>query len=337
MQIHYPPSIRMAQLPTPLQEMKRLSAYYGGPRIFFKRDDLTGFELSGNKIRKLEFLLADARRKKATVLVTCGGIQSNHCRATAAAGARLGFKVHLLLRGRIPRHPYDGNLLLDHLFGAEITFCTRREYAQHRDALIADIMKHYTRRRERPYYFPVGASVPIGCWGYIRAFEETHAQLREMKVRATHFVNAVGSGGTTAGLLLGRELVRQRAIQLLSINVCDDAEYFYREIRALIAETKQQFKLDVPDPAAISFEVLDGYIGDGYAIPYDAEIREIRRVAELEGVLLDAVYTGKAFYGMVDQIRRGRLGKKDTVVFFHTGGAFALFAQKDYYDSAHKR
>jgi D-cysteine desulfhydrase len=337
MRIVYPRSLGLAHLPTPLQEMRRLSAYYGGPRIFFKRDDLTGFELTGNKIRKLEFLLADALRKKATVLITYGGIRSNHCRATAAAGAQVGLKVHLLLRGRPPRHPYDGNVLLDHLFGAQLSFCSLRDYVRKRDALIADLMQHYRRKGERPYYFPVGASVPMGCWGYVRAFEETCAQLGAMKMRATHFVNAIGSGGTTAGLLLGRELLGKRDAQIWSVAVCDDAEYFYREVREMINQTRKQFKLGVPDAAEIPFEVIDGYIGDGYGIPYEEEMREIKRVAQMEGVLLDAVYTGKAFYGLVDQIRQGKLGRKDTVVFFHTGGAFAIFDQRKYYDPPHTR
>ncbi|MFH0792730.1 MAG: D-cysteine desulfhydrase family protein [bacterium] len=321
----YPPRLRLAHLPTPLEPMLRLNKDLGGARIFLKRDDLTGGVISGNKIRKLEFVLAEAKRQKADVLITCGGIQSNHCRATAAIGARLGFKVHLVLRGAAPRFS-EGNLLLDKLCGAEVSFYPKKIYAAKRAQIVEDLIAHYRKKGLCAYYFPVGASTPLGCWGYVMAFEEILAQTRRLKLKNVTIVSAVGSGGTTAGLLLGKALFRDQDIEVLGINVCDDAAYFEKEIRAILRGAVADYRLPL-DPDEIKIQTIDGYVGLGYAIPSPKDLETIKRVARLEGVVFDPVYTGKAFRGVLSEVKRGRFGRNSNIVFIHTGGLFGLFAQ----------
>lgn len=337
MALNYPPSVSLAQLPTPLQHMKRLSADLGGAALYIKRDDLTGMELSGNKIRKLEFLLADALQKKSDVVITYGGVQSNHCRATAAACAKLGLTAHLLLRGQA-QPPYDGNLLLDELFGAKTTFYPAEEFRTHKDRIVEECVHAHQNDGRKPYYFPVGASVPLGCWGYARAFEETLEQLKALGISACHMVTAVGSGGTLAGLLLGRELLAANDVTIWGINVCDDAPYFQREVRQLLEETNQEFQLGL-SVEKIPIQVIDGYVGEGYSIPYKGEIETMKLVGRIEGIALDPVYTGKAFHGMLDQMKKGTFRRSSSadhepLVFFHTGGTFGLFPQREHFTFA---
>jgi D-cysteine desulfhydrase len=330
----YPSCISLATLPTPLQHLKRLSDYLGGPQLYVKRDDLTGMELSGNKVRKLEFLLAEALNQEADVVITYGGVQSNHCRATAAACAKLGLDVHLLIRGEAEQ-PYDGNLLLDELFGAQVTFHPADEFRTHTQRIVEACIESYKRQGRTPYYFPVGASVPLGCWGYVRAFEETRAQLEALGISACHMVTAVGSGGTLAGLLLGRELLGARDVAIWGINVCDDAAYFQREVRQLLDETNRKFHLGLAIDK-IPINVIDGYVGEGYSIPYKGEIETMKLVGRMEAIALDPVYTGKAFHGMLEQMKKGTFPRsssadQEAIVFFHTGGTFGLFPQREHF------
>src|SRR6266480_292720 len=191
-----PPRLELANLPTPIAEMKNLARHLGVERFLIKRDDMTGLETSGNKVRKLEYVVADAIRDGADTLVTHGGFQSNHCRATAAIGAQLGLKVRLLLRCPDPDPPRDGNLFLDHLFGADITIHPPDEYNNRRKQLIDDAMNAERAAGRKPYFFPVGASIPLGCWGYIRCVGELVEQLgRDTKVDV---YSAVSSAGTHA-------------------------------------------------------------------------------------------------------------------------------------------
>ena len=321
----YPPRLKLAHLPTPLEPMLRLSKELRTPPIFLKRDDQTGGIVSGNKIRKLEFVLADAKLQKADVLITCGGIQSNHCRATAAVGARLGFKVHLVLRGSPPRYS-EGNLLLDKLCGAEVSFYPKKVYAAKRAQIVEALTAQYRKKGLRAYYFPVGASTPLGSWGYVMAFEEILLQCRAQKLKNVKVCCAVGSGGTAAGLLLGKALFRCDDIEIFGINICDDAPYFDKEIRGILRGAVAEFHLPI-NPDEIKIPIIDGYVGPGYAIPTKADLDCIRQVASLEGVVFDPVYTGKAFRGLLSEIKRGRFGRDANIVFVHTGGLFGLFAQ----------
>ncbi len=322
-----PRRLNLAQTPTPIEFLPRLTELAGGPEIWVKRDDLTGSLLSGNKIRKLEFSLAEAVRQKADVVITAGGIQSNHCRATALCCARLGLECHLVLRGSQKGAP-DGNLLLDHLAGATFSFFPAEEYSTRQPEIVDDLIEQYARADKKCYWIPVGASNARGSWGYIRAWQEIEAQSRRMKVEFKHVISAVGSGGTTAGLIAGRALSGSNSARIWGVNVCDDAEYFQQDIRAILDELNRDFGMKLPK-AATPINILDGYVGDGYALPYDDELELIKSAGRLEGLILDPVYTGKGFYGLVQEIRKGRFGKKGRILFIHTGGMFGLFPQKE--------
>ena len=322
-----PPRLPLATLPTPVVDLPRLAADAGVPRLLMKRDDLTGFETSGNKIRKLEYVIADAVSGGADTLVTAGGFQSNHCRATAAAGAKLGLKVRLLLRSADPNPPRDGNLFLDHLFGAEISLHPLAEFNSRRKELVDAAMAAERDAGRKPYYFPVGASIPLGCWGYVRCVAELVEQVgRETPIDV---YCAVGSSGTHAGLILGRALFRCAHWRVVGVPICDSVEYFAKEVRELVDQTNRDFGLGLSQ-AETPVELLGGYIGEGYAIPYDADLETIRRVARAEGVLLDPTYTGKAMTGLLDAIRRGTgVRPGATPLFLHTGGAFGLMAARE--------
>lgn len=326
MAIRYPRRLKLALTPTPLEFMPRLGDYFGGPEIWFKRDDLTGATLSGNKIRKLEFSLAEALAQKAKVIITAGGIQSNHCRATALCCARLGLECHLILRGA-PEGAADGNLLLDHLAGARISFYPRDVYSSRKLEIAAQLAEEYASAGKKAYWIPVGASNAVGSWGYVRAFEETVGQADRQSLRIDHIVNPIGSGGTSGGLIAGRALTHGRKPQVWGINVCDDKPTFQHDIRVILEEMNTRYNLRLTEKQT-PVQVLDGYVGEGYAIPYDEEVNLIMEVARLEGQILDPVYTGKALYGLQQEIRKGRFSRKERIVFIHTGGMFGLFPQR---------
>lgn len=323
-----PPRLLLAQLPTPIVELKNLARQLGVQRILMKRDDLTGLELSGNKIRKLEYVVADAVARRADVLVTHGGFQSNHCRATASVGARLGLRVRLLLRSAEPEPPDDGNLFLDRLFGADISLHTPEEYnnRSRRADLVEAAMDAEHAAGRSPYFFPVGASTPLGCWGYIRCIHELVEQLgRDTPV---DLFCATSSAGTQVGLMLGRALLGCTKWRIRGVPVSDSVEFFQAELRRLERQTAAEYALDL-EADSTPIELVGGFIGDGYAIPYSAEIETIRLLARSEGVLLDPTYTGKAMTGMLETIRRGDLRRGALPVFVHTGGSFGLFARRD--------
>jgi D-cysteine desulfhydrase len=325
-----PPRLDLANLPTPLVELKNLARHLGVPRILLKRDDLTGLETSGNKVRKLEYVVADAIRQGADTLVTNGGFQSNHCRATAAVGARLGLKVRLILRCPEPNPPRDGNLFLDHLFGAAITIHHPDEYNAKRKQLIDDAMNAERSAGRKPYFFPVGASIPLGCWGYIRCAHELMQQLgKETKVDV---FSAVSSAGTHAGLMLGKAVFGLDKWRMVGVPVSDSVEFFQKDLRELIDKTTREFGLNVTE-SQTPIELIDGFIGEGYAIPYPEAIETTRLLARSEGVLLDPTYTSKAMTGMIATIRRGGVRAGAVPVFVHTGGAFGLMARRDLFFS----
>src|SRR2546423_141056 len=219
MHLAEPPRNSLALLPTPLVEMQNLARHLNVERILLKRDDLTGLETTGNKVRKLEYVVAHALDQGADMLVTHGGFQSNHCRATAAIGARLGLNVRLILRSPEPDPPRDGNLFLDHLFGAQVTYHTPEEYNTRRKELIDAAMQDARSRGRTPYFFPVGASIPLGCWGYIRCVSELAEQLgRDTKVDV---FSAVSSGGTHVGMMLGKALLGLDNWRIAGIPVSD--------------------------------------------------------------------------------------------------------------------
>lgn len=319
-----PERIRLAHLPTPIEKLERLSAKLDGPVIYMKRDDQTGTEWSGNKIRKLEYSLKEALEHGADTLITCGGIQSNHCRATAAAAARLGLKAVLVLRGSEPAVP-EGNLLLDRMLGAEIVWVTAEDYRHRRLAIMEEHSRRLAAAGRKAYIIPEGASNAIGAFGYYSALAEIVAQERELGLTFDAIVVADGSGGTHAGLVLARKLLHTEH-DIIGINVCDDAEYFVQAIGRILEDCRSY--VDVPYTwAPEDIRVIDGYVGRGYALGRPEERQFMQELAQLEGVILDPVYTGKAFYGLTEEIRKGTFSGMPNILFIHTGGLYGLFPQ----------
>ena len=319
----FPSSVPLAQKPTPLMPLSRLSRELGR-RIWIKRDDLTGSLLSGNKVRKLEFVIAEALTRGADTLVTCGGLQSNHCRATAFVAASVGLDCELVLRGE-PEGHLDGNLLLSALAGARVHTHKPVEYYQHLPELLAERMDTVTRAGREPYLITTGASDGVGIWGYIKAAEELAEDCRRLAISAPEVICATGSGGTLAGLATGlwRYLPDARVV---GVAVCDSAAYFRQRVAEDVSAAMLAYPhagLQEPD----NFTITDHYIGPGYARA-DAEIYQlIAQLARTEGVLLDQVYTAKAFYGMLAELKLGHLTAED-IIFVHTGGVFGLFPER---------
>ncbi|MEM0952551.1 MAG: D-cysteine desulfhydrase family protein [Pseudomonadota bacterium] len=321
-----PERLSLARLPTPLQPMTRLTTALGlRQRLWIKRDDLTDTAISGNKLRKLEFVAAEALRSGCDTLITCGGVQSNHCRATALVGARLGLKVHLILRGEAPAD-VDGNLLLGHLAGAAISHYRPAEYVQSLPALFEHWRAEYARQGHTALCIPTGASDGIGLWGYLSAASELAEDMLSVGVTSAHWVSATGSGGTQAGLTLGAALHEVPAT-VWGVNVCDDETWFVNKVEEDIADWAQRYpqRQRIPDVTA---RVLDGYVGPGYGKATPAVFDTISMLARTEGVVLDPVYTGKAFYGMLQELQAGRFDDCEDVIFIHTGGVYGLFPQR---------
>lgn len=323
----FPPQINLARLPTPLQPLRRFSERLG-VELFIKRDDLTGAALSGNKIRKLEFVLAEALSQQANTVLTCGGAQSNHCRATAVAGAMLGIRCRLLLRTPDPLNipPSEGNILLDRMAGAEIVWITPEEY-KNRHEIFKREAESLKQSGHKPFIVPEGASNALGAWGYIRATEELVNDIANLPGGANQpctLINAAGSGGTSAGLVLGAKMLNLNA-RVVSINVCDDQEYFVRAIGEICENAIAEYHLEIDFARNRDIEIIDGYVGRGYALSRPEELMLLCELAREEGIFLDPVYTGKAFFGMVQELKRDPKCFGDRIIFIHTGGIFGLF------------
>lgn len=311
------PRLRFAHLPTPIEAMPRLSAALGGPQLWVKRDDQTGLALGGNKTRKLEYLLASAQAEGAATLISAGAVQSNHCRQTVAAAAKFGFDCILVLFGDPPDIP-DGNHLLHRLLGAEIVF-TEREVVQEK---LDEVFSQAQSAGRKPYLIPYGGSNPTGAMGYVNAMLE----LAEQELCPDWIVFPSSSGGTQAGMLVGAKLSGFTG-KILGISVDEPAAMLKPRVAELATATAAhvgenwQYKAE---------EVLvnDDYIGEGYAVMGEPEIEAIQLFAQQEALLVDPVYTGRAAAGMIDLIRKGFFKKDETVLFWHTGGSPALFAEK---------
>ncbi|MCT2530953.1 D-cysteine desulfhydrase family protein [SAR92 clade bacterium H921] len=323
--VSLPENLSLAQTPTPLHSLDRLTAQLNGPRIWIKRDDLTGCLTSGNKVRKLEFLLADAIANGCDTLITSGGVQSNHCRAVAVLGAQLGLNVHLLLRSDIEPAPV-GNLLLDQLVGATISHYSKQEFNQ-LDAIFSHWQEHYREQGAKPYCIPTGGSNGMGVWGYIAAAEELKADFARENISPSRLVLATGSGGTQAGLIVGCAL-HNIPISIEAFAVCDNAAYFERKVRDDLRQWQQQFAPHI-DVEEFPINTNDQYVGPDYGAAGPEVFATLKELAALEGVILDPVYTGKAFHGMLQQIRQGHYRDDTDIVFVHTGGLFGLLAQQD--------
>lgn len=315
--------------PTPIVHRPALDELVGC-EVWIKRDDATGGAEAGNKIRKLEFLLAEALYEKATVVVTCGGTQSNHARATALACASLGIKCALYLRqGDVEgAGPLTGNVLLDRLAGAEIRPITPAEYKD-RARLLQRAAEELSRAGERPYVIPEGGSNGLGALGYVEAMREVRAQLDmglcgPKSAGAFHAVaHACGSGGTAAGVALGAARFGV-AKEAWAFAVCDDRAYFERTIGRIVAEARS---LDPSLDAQATLVVDDRAKGPAYAATTEEQRSFIVRVARASGIVLDPVYTGKAMFGLAHAVARGAVPRGARVLFLHTGGLPGLLAQ----------
>lgn len=304
------PKVPLARLPTPLEPLRQ------DPKLWIKRDDLTGCGLSGNKVRKLEYLLGEAEAQGADTLITCGATSSNHARATAVAAARRGLGCHLLLRGEAPAVP-QGNLLLDKIVGAQCTYIPLEAWDDrlaHMNAIAAEL----EAEKKRPYVIPEGGSNPVGSLGYIQAGEELLEQIRSLPVQPRRIFHATGSGGTTAGLALG---LAGTEIEVMGVAVCDDRRYFDRKIQAIIDETASSGLIDPERAAKARWTIVEGFKGDGYAKTNQASLEAIARFARTEGVFTDPVYTFKALAAFLEMAPN----LDGDSIFWHTGGIFELF------------
>jgi D-cysteine desulfhydrase family pyridoxal phosphate-dependent enzyme len=316
------PRMELAITPTPLQEMPRLAATIGLDRLLVKRDDNTGLALGGNKARKLEYLVEAARRDGADILLTVGAPQSNHCRMTAAAARVAGMDAHLIFNGP-PIEVVQGNMLLDRLFGATWSFSPDGPAAQR----LPEVAEKLRAEGRRPYVIPGGGSNGLGALGYVRCAFELTEQLAERGERPRYVVCAGGSCGTLSGLTLGLALAGSGA-KLTAVSISNSVPDRVARAREIMVQSCEYLDLALPDVAP---EIWGGYVGAGYGMPTELTTRALETAARTEGLVLDPVYTAKAFGGLIGEIEAGRVKHDDLVVFVHTGGTPALFADPALY------
>lgn len=325
----YPESIKMANLPTPIVKLENRSKALGDVNIYIKRDDYTGSEWSGNKIRKLEFVVAEAKNNGCDTLITCGGIQSNHARATAAVGAKMGMESYLVLKGS-EQDNKNGNFYMDYMFGSKVKLITGEQYKYKRSDIMSSIKEELEGQGRKAYIIPEGASDGLGNFGYIKAFEEIVNQESELGMKFDHIVLAVGSGSTYAGLLMGSELFN-REIDILGLNIYDAEADYSSKIVGLIEDSgKYLAEKMVVDRDKIN--IINDYVGFGYALSQEAELKFIKEFSENEGLILDTVYTGKGMYGLSEEIKKGRFEKGANILFVHTGGLFGMFSKNSLFE-----
>ena len=320
-----PPRISLANLPTPLEKAERLTEAWGGPTIWIKRDDLTGFGLSGNKVRKLEFHLAAAIEDGADTVITCGAVQSNHCRATALAGARVGLRTILYLRSPDgePPEKATGNHFLQRLAGAECRFITPAQYVE-RNQIMADAAAAIGSA----WVIPEGASDALGALGFVAAMHEIAPQLRQHGISKPIIWHASSSAGTTAGMVRGA-LETGLDIEIVGSSVGDPKDDVTEHVQALLTDSDAHYG---KRRGEVSWNIIDDYIGRGYGLTTSKELATQVEATRLTGLLFDPAYTGKLIYGLKREIEQGRFTINDDVVFWHTGGGFAALAHPDLLD-----
>lgn len=320
--------VRLTQAPTPLEFLPRLTQALGGPNIYIKRDDNTGLALGGNKTRKLEFLIGDALQKGATHVVTQGATQSNHVRQTIAAANKHGLKSTVLLEERVSGAHDDyyrnGNVLLDQILGVDTI--EPRPAGLDMNAELVAVGERLRKQGEVPYLIPGGGSNAIGALGYVVSAHEIIEQANATDLRIDHVVHATGSSGTQAGLVVGFQAANSH-IPVLGIGVRAPKEKQEANVRKLARETWELLRVrgEFPDETVVA---NTDYVGGGYGVPTDGMIEAVQLLARTEGILLDPVYSGKGFAGLVDLIRTGHFTKGQNIVFIHTGGAVGLFAYR---------
>ncbi|HAY41591.1 MAG TPA: D-cysteine desulfhydrase [Gammaproteobacteria bacterium] len=312
--------ISLGHLPTPIEKLNKLSEHLKGPEIYIKRDDCTGLASGGNKTRKLEFLMPDAIDNQADLVVTVGAVQSNHTRQTAAACAKLGLKCLIVLEQRLADAPdaymTSGNVFLDKIFGAEVIICPKgKDVKEHAE----EIMSERKNNGANPYYIPVGGSNRIGQLGYIECLREIIEYDKDNLF--THIVLASGSGGTHSGIVTGKAYYKSN-INIIGISVKDNKYNQEEKIYKMAQDGCKYIQCDEPKRDYV--EVFDGYVGEGYGVPTKGMIDAVKLLATKEAILLDPVYSGKGFAGLIDLIQKKHFKDSDKVLFIHTGGAVAL-------------
>jgi D-cysteine desulfhydrase len=313
------PRVELALTPTPLLKLERLSRELG-VELWVKRDDLTGLLETGNKIRKLEFLVGEALAAGADTLVTCGTLQSNCCRAVSAVAARLGLRAVLALKGAAPEE-YDGNLLLDHLLGAEIHYCSDGEW-ERIEQVLEELADRARAAGRRPYIIPESGATVTGALGYLACGQELAQQVRHGAPEFDTIAVAAFSGGSQAGLLMARQLAALGA-EIVGVPVAWEASRVRTYVGEVIRQARARYGLPVDPPSDI--RLIDGYQAGGRGAVRPEEFETLVRVARAEGIVLDPVYTARAFFGLTETLRRspGALGRR--VCFIHTGGVFSVF------------
>ena len=321
------PRVSLCHRPTPIEAMARLGAQLGGPNLFIKRDDCTGLAGGGNKTRKLEFLVGEALKQNADMLVTQGAVQSNHVRQTAAAACKHGLKSHALLERRVSNrdasYEATGNVFLDRLFGTTLEF---RPSGLDMNAEAQVATERLRAAGHRPYFIPGGGSNPTGALGYAVCAQEIVQQCQDKELAFDWLVMATGSTGTHAGLIAGFQALGSK-LPVMGISVRQPRARQISAVHALAQTTAQ--KLDAPPPNADRTLVDDRFVGEGYGIPAASTLEAIKLTARTEGILLDPVYTGKGMAGLIGLVREGFFKPSDRVLFLHTGGAAALSAYED--------
>ncbi len=324
-----PTRMRFARLPTPIERLPRLSEELGVD-LRVKRDDLTGSWLTGNKVRKLEYLIPEVQRLNCDTVITYGAVDSNHCRATAIVAARAGLKCHLILRGDKPE-ALRGNLLLDRLAGATVQYIESSSYVAEVESATKEVQRRLSAQGSKAYEIPVGGSNEVGALGYVEAVAEIKRDADETGWMPDVIVNAVGSGGTFAGLLLGVWTYCPK-VCVHGFNICATAAEFEEKALEDCTCANERFGLGL-DIRKEAIRCQDGYVGAGYAQTTDEQLLFYAAVAQKEALILDPVYTGKAFWGMVQEIHRGTFTPGAKILFLHTGGVFGLEAYASRFDS----
>ena len=329
------PRIKLGEVKTPIEKLENLSKNYKND-IYIKRDDLLGIGLGGNKVRKLEYILGDALSKNADIVITSGGVQSNHVRLTIAAANKVGLKAIAVLVGSEPER-YTGNTLLDKVLGAEIHFADiknkkglstgelNRLLDEEGERLVQEIKSKYEALGKIVYIIPGGGKMPPGIAGYINATSEIYAQLQEMRLNADYIVTGVGTASTIASLVIGEKLYNTgiKPIGILVTNTLGSAKAYAERVKTEIDGYLKHFGWDL-DITLDDIRLFDAYTGEGYGLPSDDGLEAIKTLARSEGLIVDHIYTGKAFAGLLDLSKKEYFGDKN-VIFLHTGGSPALF------------
>jgi D-cysteine desulfhydrase family pyridoxal phosphate-dependent enzyme len=316
------PRLNCGVYPTPIEEASRFRQALGrnAPRVFIKRDDYTGPGFGGNKVRKLEYVLAKAVADGAEVVITSGGVKSNHARVTAAMCARLGLRCVLVLNSAAVTHEglKPASLAVDELFGAEVVRVAGRE---ERATTVESVAEKLRGEGKKVAIIPIGASIPLGALGFVRAVQETKAQIEAMNTRIDYIFHSSSSGGTQAGIVAGRQLFDWREAQVVGVSPDDPSASISEEVGKIIRGVGDMLGARLSDDVT----VLDEYVGAGYGVPSAQGDEAIELLARTEGLILDPVYTAKAMAALIDRVRKGELTENDNVMFWHTGGQLALF------------